>query len=194
MNQKEFQFIDTCNEKSKIEGDYSDNSDAETNISKDESIIPEFLEEFSSFLNSIIKKNYSNQNGKADKIFSHSKPPKISIFDYLSRIQQYLNLNNSTFIIALIYIDRIRKKNAILLTKSNIHRLLLSAISIAIKYNEDVICKNSYYAKVSGITAKELDLLERKFILLIGFKLFVKDELFKKYVSLFSSFNKLTKN
>ena len=163
-------------------------------MSRDESIIPEFLEEVSSVLNTIIMENKFNRNEKTDKIFSYSEPPKISIFDYLSRIQQNLNLNNSTFIIALIYIDRICKKNSIILTKYNIHRLLLSAILTAIKYNEDEICLNSYYAKVTGITTKELSLLEGTFIKLIGFKLFVADELFQKYISLFFSVNKLTNN
>ena len=194
MYQEKIQFIAECKEKSKDDGDCSDHSDTETNTSKDESIIPEFLEEVSSVLISIINQNRQipYDKNKTDKAFSHPSPPKISILDYLSRIQKYLNLNNSTFIIALIYIDRVCKKNSIALTKYNIHRFLLSAILIAIKYNEDIIYENSYYSRVVGITTKELGKLENKFIQLIGFKLFVTDELFQKYISLFFSYNKLT--
>jgi hypothetical protein len=171
----------------------SDQSETdETNTSENENILPELLEEISSVLEAIIRqnKNAKNTENKNIEIF-YTQEPSISIYDYLDRIQKYLNVNNSTLILSLIYIDRICKEKGIKLRKNNIHRILFTSIVISIKYNEDKFCKNSFYAKVGGISVKELTKLENAFLKLIEFKLFVADDLFQKYYSYLFCTNKL---
>lgn len=46
---------------------------------------------------------------------------------------------------------------------------------------EDKYYKNDYYAKVGGITVKELNKLEIEFLLMINFKLFVELEVFNQF-------------
>ena len=178
--------------------DYSDcdseQSDEETNISRDINVSQYLLEEISSILNSIVKQNKKKKNPKdIDKIFIHGQTPQISIFDYLCRIQKYSLIENSTLIISLIYIDRICKEKGFILTKNNIHRILFISIYTAIKYNEDKIYKNKFYAKIAGISVKELTKLESGFLNLIEFKLFVSDEIYQVYSSFLESINKQTK-
>ena len=171
----------------------SDQSETdETNTSENENILPELLEEISSVLEAIIRqnKNAKNTENKNIEIF-YTQEPSISIYDYLDRIQKYLNVNNSTLILSLIYIDRICKEKGIKLRKNNIHRILFTSIVISIKYNEDTFFKNSFYAKVGGISVKELTKLENAFLKLIEFKLFVSDDLFQKYSSYLFCTNKL---
>jgi hypothetical protein len=171
----------------------SDQSETdETNTSENENILPELLEEISSVLEAIIRQNKNGKNteNKYIEIF-YTQEPSISIYDYLDRIQKYLNVNNSTLILSLIYIDRICKEKGIKLRKNNIHRILFTSIVISIKYNEDKYCKNSFYAKVGGISVKELTKLENAFLKLIEFKLFVADDLFQKYYSYLFCTNKL---
>jgi hypothetical protein len=171
----------------------SDQSETdETNTSENENILPELLEEISSVLEAIIRqnKNAKNTENKNIEIF-YTQEPSISIYDYLDRIQKYLNVNNSTLILSLIYIDRICKEKGIKLRKNNIHRILFTSIVISIKYNEDTFFKNSFYAKVGGISVKELTKLENAFLKLIEFKLFVSDDLFQKYYSYLFCTNKL---
>jgi hypothetical protein len=171
----------------------SDQSETdETNTSENENILPELLEEISSVLEAIIRqnKNAKNTENKNIEIF-YTQEPSISIYDYLDRIQKYLNVNNSTLILSLIYIDRICKEKGIKLRKNNIHRILFTSIVISIKYNEDTFFKNSFYAKVGGISVKELTKLENAFLKLIEFKLFVADDLFQKYYSYLFCTNKL---
>ena len=86
----------------------------------------------------------------------------------------------STLIISMIYIDRICKEK-IFLNEYNIHRVMLIAIYIAYKYNEDCIYDNKYLALVSGISNAEMILLEQDFLELIDFKLYVNEETFKQY-------------
>jgi hypothetical protein len=171
----------------------SDQSETdETNTSENENILPELLEEISSVLEAIIRQNKNGKNteNKYIEIF-YTQEPSISIYDYLDRIQKYLNVNNSTIILSLIYIDRICKEKGIKLRKNNIHRILFTSIVLSIKYNEDKFCKNSFYAKVGGISVKELTKLENAFLKLIEFKLFVSDDLFQKYYSYLFCTNKL---
>ena len=52
---------------------------------------------------------------------------------------------------------------------------------VSIKYNEDEYFSNKFYAKVGGISVKDLDFLEYAFLTLIDFQLFVDEELYNKY-------------
>ena len=108
-------------------------------------------------------------------------PPKISIYEYVSRIQKYCAIEKNIIILGLIYIDRICDINRLRLTNYNIHRILFISILIALKYNEDSIYSNKYYSEVAGVSLKELNSMESSFLELLDFKLFVSEEEFKKY-------------
>lgn len=52
------------------------------------------------------------------------------------------------------------------------------ALLTAIKYQEDDIHTNSYYARVGGVKADDLFSMELEFMELIDYKLFVEDKVF----------------
>ena len=160
------------------------NSDSEQSETEEESskkiiIHKALLKEIDNTLTQIIseKKNSKNQND----IFSHGRVPKIPLFDYLLRIQKYTRIDNSTIIMALIYIDRVCIRKGLTLTNYNIHRLLFTSILISIKFNEDIIYDNLLYSKIGGVPVAELNKLEHEFLKMIGFSLFVSEEVYKKY-------------
>ena len=62
-----------------------------------------------------------------------------------------------------------------------IFRLILASALVSIKYNEDHFFSNSFYAKVGGVTKKEIEKLEYEFLSLIDFSLYVDDIIFNKY-------------
>ena len=174
-------YQDKPKNKTQINSD-SEQSETEAGSTKELIQYKNLLKEISCTLTSIIQNNKKNKNGKKDNSpFVHEHVPKISILDYLLRIQKYSNIENSTFIIALIYIDRICEKNEIILTKYNIHRILFTAILIATQYNEDKIYDNLFYSKIAGVTIKELLALENYFLNIIDFDLFVSDDIYQKY-------------
>ena len=177
-------------------GSDTDYSDGEENISKKVDISQKLIEIISSTLQTIIKDNKKQKKSQKDfdKIFNHSQDPEISLFDYLSRIYKYSLINDSTLIISLIYIDRICKNKGFKLTKNNIHRVLFSSILTSIKFNEDKVYPNSFYAKIAGISVKELNKLESAFLKFINFKLFVSDEIYNLYSSYLYSFDKISNN
>ena len=131
----------------------------------------------------IVKKQSKNK-------FSTNKEPKISVYDYLVRIQTYSHIEKNTLIISLIYIDKLCHKNNIFLTYYNVHRILFSAIIMAIKYNEDAFYDNKYYSEIAGLSLNELKVLEFTFIKLCDFNLFVHDDIFENYSTYLHSFEK----
>jgi hypothetical protein len=60
-------------------------------------------------------------------------------------------------------------------------RVILSAIVLAIKYNEDDYYSNEYYAKVGGVSLQEINVLEFEAVLALKHTLFIDEEFFNKY-------------
>jgi hypothetical protein len=52
---------------------------------------------------------------------------------------------------------------------------------LAAKFFDDFYFKNEYYAKVGGITKLEMNLLERDYLEMVNFDLFVSPGLFWSY-------------
>lgn len=127
---------------------------------------------------------------KQKKLSFHSKnPASISVGGYLERLLKYTHIEESTLIIALIYIDRICEYNNIFLVDSNIHRVMFTGIIMAIKYNEDDFYTNSYYSKVGGISTRELNLLEYEFVKLLKYNLFINRQTYDKYCTYLNHYN-----
>jgi hypothetical protein len=113
--------------------------------------------------------------------YNSKKPPQITINKYLMRILKYCMPEPSTMILCLIYIDKICENSNMQLTYLNIHRLILACMIIAIKFNEDDYYSNEYYAKVGGISMKEMNQLESNSLVLLDFNVFIDDILFDNY-------------
>ena len=179
-----------------IQSSDTDYSDSEESISSEKKISQKLIETASSILETIIEENKKQKKTQKeiDKIFSHSREAEISLFDYLSRIYKYSVINDSTLIMSLIYIDRICKNKGVKLNKHNIHRILFCAILASIKFNEDKLYPNSFYANIAGISVEELLKLESAFLQLIDFKLFISDEIYNIYSTYLYSFDKISNN
>ena len=147
-------------------------------------------------LNMILEQNKSLENYKdiikqqSKMPFSANSIPEISIQDYLIRIQTYSNIEKSTLIISLIYIDRICENSNLNLTYFNIHRILFAAVLMSIKYNEDNFYDNKFYAEIAGVKLKELNMIENNFTDMIDFKYYVDDETYEKYKDYLEGFEK----
>ena len=133
-----------------------------------------------SIIEKLIDNNKNNKRRKISKdIFTGRTLPKINLNDFINRIIAYTEIEKNTLICSLIYLDEIDKKKPI--TEFNIHRIFFSAVLISIKYNEDDIFKNDYYAKISGVTLNEINKMESTFISLLDFNLYINPSVFEKY-------------
>ena len=138
-------------------------------------------------LEEIIQRNKEHPSYKkllkkqSKSIFNMNKIPKITVLEYLHRINQFTELERSTLICTLIYLDRITKSNLIILTEYNVYGLLLMSIIVSIKYNEDVNFLNDYYCKIAGLNLKEFNKIEAEYVYCINFNFFIKDNEFQTY-------------
>ncbi len=138
-------------------------------------------------LEEIIQRNKEHPSYKkllkkqSKSIFNMNKIPKITVLEYLHRINQFTELERSTLICTLIYLDRITKTNSIMLTEYNVHRLLSMSIIVSIKFNEDEIFENDYYSKITGFNLKEFNKIEAEYVCGINFNFFIKDDEFQTY-------------
>ncbi|CAI4946093.1 CPS_HP_G0002330.mRNA.1.CDS.1 [Saccharomyces cerevisiae] len=119
---------------------------------------------------------------------------------YLERIQKYCPTTNDIFLSLLVYFDRISKnyghsserngcaKQLFVMDSGNIHRLLITGVTICTKFLSDFFYSNSRYAKVGGISLQELNHLELQFLILCDFKLLVSVEEMQKYANLLYKF------
>jgi hypothetical protein len=136
----------------------------------------------------ILREIIQESNNKSDAqqdIFYSRKIPILSLEDYLKRIIKYSQIEASTLILSVIYIDKICQRKNYKICINNIHRLLLSSILISIKFNEDDFYKNAQYAKIGGISLQEINKLEYEFFTLIDFSLFTSLNKYKKYENYF---------
>ncbi|KAF3990793.1 hypothetical protein FT663_00660 [Candidozyma haemuli var. vulneris] len=142
--------------------------------------------------------------------FHGTNIPGISLNAYLTRVLKYCPVTNEVFLSLLVYFDRIAKKannlkknsefgdgsgdgngdaeQLFVMDSYNIHRLIISGITVSSKFFSDIFYKNLRYAKVGGLPLEELNYLELQFLLLLDFKLMISVEDLQNYGDLLLKF------
>ncbi|KAI3800432.1 hypothetical protein L1987_28523 [Smallanthus sonchifolius] len=116
------------------------------------------------------------------RVFDCHETPDMTIQSYLERIFKYTKAGPSVYVVAYVYIDRFcRSQPEFRIIGRNVHRLLITTIMVASKYVEDMNYRNSYFARVGGITTKEMNSLELDFLFLMNFKMHVNLSVFESY-------------
>lgn len=110
-----------------------------------------------------------------ESVFFSVSRPDIPTKDYITRLVTYTQCSASAFVVMLIYLDRIATSNPnLLITPFNMHRLLVTALTLACKVLDDRCFSNVHYAKVGGIpTVREMNRLELQFLTYLNFRLHV---------------------
>ena len=164
----------------KIEED-KENKNIEIKLSKIELNITEILTE--------ISKQNEEVEYNPDDPFAYPCRSEVTLKTYFERINRYSNIQQSTLIIILIYVDRMCITSGIILNPHNIHRIILGCMILAIKYNEDEYYNNEYYAKVGGVSLDEMNDLEDASFNLIDHNLFISEDIYKKYLEYITNYN-----
>ncbi|XAR63216.1 hypothetical protein NMG60_11023079 [Bertholletia excelsa] len=116
------------------------------------------------------------------RVFDCNETPDMTVQSYLERIFRYTRAGPPVYVVAYVYIDRFCQAHPeFRISARNVHRLLITTVMVASKYVEDMNYRNSYYAKVGGLTTNEMNELELEFLFLMGFKLHVNVSVFESY-------------
>ncbi|EOA24712.1 hypothetical protein CARUB_v10017991mg [Capsella rubella] len=111
-------------------------------------------------------------------VFDGKSPPEITIPHYLDRIFNYSSCSPSCFVIAHIYIHQFLHRTRALLKPLNVHRLIITTVMLAAKVFDDRYFNNAYYARVGGVSTRELNRLEMNMLFTLDFKLHVDPQTF----------------
>lgn len=117
------------------------------------------------------------QHSAITRKFYSRLPPPIPITDYLLRIHRFCPMSTAVYLATSLYIHRLAVlERAIVVTRRNVHRLLLGGLRVAMKALEDLSYAHGKFAKVGGVSEAELARLEISFCFLTGFELMVTEE------------------
>lgn len=118
------------------------------------------------------------QHGAITRKFYSKKPPPIGLEDYLTRLHTYCPMSTAVYLATSLYIHRLAVVERILpVTARSVHRLVLAGLRVASKALDDLSHAHTRFAKVGGVTDRELGRLEVSFCFVIDFELKVDEEM-----------------
>jgi hypothetical protein len=113
-----------------------------------------------------------------------TKVPTLSLEQYASRLARLFKCSDACFGIAFAYISRFSATGAdCKLKTTNLHRLLLTSLLVAVKWHEDVYFNNARYAKVGGVALGHLNSLEADFLRRLDWRLEVSSAEYEDYLT-----------
>lgn len=119
----------------------------------------------------------------SSSLFFSLRRPTIALRPYISRLVRYVRASRAAFVVALMYLDRVHGADSVLaLTDLNVHRLVTTALMLAVKFVEDEPLRNSTLARIGGVpTIKEMNLLEVQMLRRLGWNCSVDLKTFDIY-------------
>ena len=113
----------------------------------------------------------------------HSRaPPGIGVKDYLQRLTTHATLSPPILLSMVYYIDRLcALYPAFTISSLTVHRFLITSATVASKGLSDSFWTNNTYARVGGVSLKELALLELEFLWRVEWRIVPKPEVLVDY-------------
>jgi hypothetical protein len=115
-------------------------------------------------------------------LFHSLHSPRVTLREYVERIVTYAPCTVESFVVSLVYLDRIAKiQGTLFVNPRTIHRLFLTSLLLAAKYCDDVFFNNKHYSRIGGISGKEMNALELEFLFRIKFECNVSTAEFNRF-------------
>ncbi|KAI4649547.1 hypothetical protein J4E93_003867 [Alternaria ventricosa] len=124
---------------------------------------------------------YPLRDGTLTRFHSRA-PPGISVRDYLSRLIVHATLSPPILLSMVFYVDKLcAMYPAFTISSLTVHRFLITAATVAAKGLSDSFWTNSLYARVGGVSVRELALLELEFLRRLEWRIVPKPEVLVDY-------------
>ena len=137
------------------------------------------IRQIASVINKILMLN-AKREAPVNRFLS-SAPCNIPIDEYMLRFASNGNFSEEVFIAMAIYLDRYVAETQLILHELNIHRLIITSILLVNKIHDDVSGNNEFFARIGGISAKELKVLEMDFLADINWNLQIPRDIYVQY-------------
>ncbi|KAI8901577.1 cyclin-domain-containing protein, partial [Globomyces pollinis-pini] len=135
----------------------------------------ETIKLLANYLSFIVLKNDQRSDTQRNLTRFHARTiPSIDIVGYLTRILKYAPCGTECELELKLEGTFITKNsNPIVIDSFNIHRLIISAALVSIKFLSDVFYTNLHISRVGGVPVVELNQLELEFLKRCNFNLMV---------------------
>ena len=121
------------------------------------------------------------RDGRLTRFHSRA-PPGIGVKDYLQRLTTHATLSPPILLSMVYYIDRLcALYPAFTISSLTVHRFLITSATVASKGLSDSFWTNNTYARVGGVSLKELALLELEFLWRVEWRIVPKPEVLVDY-------------
>eukprot|EP01064_Diplonema_japonicum_P032477 TRINITY_DN6111_c0_g1_i1.p1 TRINITY_DN6111_c0_g1~~TRINITY_DN6111_c0_g1_i1.p1 ORF type:complete len:213 (+),score=42.52 TRINITY_DN6111_c0_g1_i1:82-639(+) len=113
--------------------------------------------------------------------FASSEVPAVTLYDYMCR-GVFMKLKESTKVwkAAYVLIKRFWSKAPKMVTPLTVHRVVLCGYMVAMKCTSDLIFPNKYVAKYGGVALANLNVMERHFLSVLDWDVFISKEEYSK--------------
>lgn len=117
------------------------------------------------------KRELLQQSVLARRFVSKREPP-IPLREYLLRLHRYCPMSTAVYLAASVYITKMTAVEGVVeVAPRSVHRLVLAGLRVAMKALEDLSYPHPHFAKVGGVSERELSRLEVSFCFLVDFEL-----------------------
>ena len=115
-------------------------------------------------------------------------PDPQTIFDFMADIIILTKMEKEVIVLSLIYIERYIFNTGLLLTSRNWRRILLTSMIISSKLWDDNSFENGHFSQVfANLGVSEINTLERIFLELINYNVYLKQSEYFKYLLMVKS-------
>jgi len=106
----------------------------------------------------------------------------LPIREYLWRLRRQFGCSDVCYILALMYMDRAARLHPTSMTidATNCHCIFLTSLVIATKFHDDVLFRNSHYARIGGVEVQKLCEMEAQLLALLGWRVRVELRSFRR--------------
>lgn len=122
----------------------------------------------------LLKDLIDQEGGPCESIFNSSTIPNISLEDFLRRLHKYTQFSAECLVIAIVYIDRYNMEvPEFSLNNLNVHKMVLTAVLLAAKFQDDFYYDNKAFEFAGGVNAMHLHQLELDIFEKLDYNLYV---------------------
>lgn len=116
--------------------------------------------------------------------FHSTHTPPMTIRLYCERILKYSKCTPEAFVVGMLLLCKFTVFSRHPISVFNVHRMLITSTLIAAKMRDDEYYANTYYARIGGITADELNALEVHFLTTLSWDMWVGEDEFECVVAM----------
>eukprot|EP01066_Platyproteum_vivax_P011177 Platyproteum_vivax@DN5070_c0_g1_i1.p1 len=106
-------------------------------------------------------------------VFDSDFSERLTILEYLTRINGHFMCSNDAYVIALIYMDRVPLCKNFPINRNNVYLIFLTCLVLAVKFIDDHYMSNAKYARGGYCTLKALNRMEQKLLGVLNYNLHV---------------------